>query len=246
MREYSVIGKRLPRVDGAIKATGSAKYAADFSLPGMLHGKVLRSPFPHARIVNIDMTSAERLPGVRGVVTGKDIGEFKRGVLPNTRDETPLALDKVRYIGEGVAAVAAIDEDTAEEALELIKVEYEELPGVFDPREAMKDGAPQIHDHVPNNMSWECHYHFGDVEKGFQESDYIREDRFSTGRVLHGFLEPHAIVADYQPSSGITAWASKQCPYFLWRHLALILGLPLDKVIGALGDRIFKKRNSPC
>ncbi len=230
MTEYSVIGKRLPRVDGIVKATGDAKYAADFSLPGMLYGKILRSPLPHARIVKVDTTLAERLPGVRGVLTGKDFGGFRRGVLPTTRDEEALALDKVRYIGEGVAAVAAIDEDIAEEALDLIQVEYDELPAVFDPFEAMKDGAPQLHDHVKNNMSWECHYHFGDVEKGFSESDHIREDRFSTGRVLHGFLEPHAIVADYQPSRGITAWASKMCPYFLWRHLGLTLGLPLDKV----------------
>lgn len=230
MKEYSVIGKRLPRIDGMIKATGGAKYAADFSLPGMLHGKILRSPFPHARIVNIDVARAETLPGVGGVITGKDFGGFKRGVLPTTRDESPLAFDKVRYIGEGVAAVVAIDEDIAEEALELIKVEYEELPAVFDPFQAMEDGAPQIHDHVPNNISWECHYHFGDVEKGFKESDYIREDRFSTGRVLHGFLEPHAVLASYDQSGGISIWASKQCPYFLWRHMALIFGLPLGKV----------------
>lgn len=230
MAEYSVIGKRLPRVDGVAKATGDAKYAADFALPGMLWCKVLRSPFAHARILNIDTRLAERLPGVRGIVTGKDFGDFERGVLPSTRDETALALDKVRYIGEGVAAVAAIDEDVAEEALDLIKVEYEELPAVFDPFEAMKDGAPKVHDHVKNNMSWECHYHFGNVDKGFKESDYVREDRFSTGRVLHGFLEPHAVLANYEQGGSITVWASKQCPYFLWRHMALILNISLDKV----------------
>ena len=230
MTEYSVIGKRLPRIDGLAKAMGSAKYAADMALPMMLYGKILRSPLPHARIINIDTTLAERLPGVRGVITGRDFGGFRRGMLPNTRDECALASDKVRYIGEGVAAVAAINEDIAEEAVDLIKVDYEELPAVFHAIEAMKEGAPQIHDHVKNNMSWECHYHFGDVEKGFRESDYIREDKFSTGYNIHGFLEPHAVLADYDPSGRITVWASKQCPYFLWRHLGLLFGLSLDKV----------------
>jgi 4-hydroxybenzoyl-CoA reductase subunit alpha len=230
MTEYSVIGKRLPRIDGLAKAMGSAKYAADMALPMMLYGKILRSPLPHARIINIDTTLAERLPGVRGVITGRDFGGFRRGMLPNTRDECALASDKVRYIGEGVAAVAAINQDIAEEALDLIKVDYEELPAVFHAIDAMKEGAPQIHDHVKNNMSWECHYHFGDVEKGFRESDYIREDKFSTGYNTHGFLEPHAILADYDPSGRITVWASKQCPYFLWRHLGLLFGLSLDKV----------------
>ena len=230
MTEYSVIGKRLPRIDGLAKAMGSAKYAGDMALPMMLYGKILRSPLPHARIVNIDTTLAEQLPGVRGIITAKDFGGFRRGMLPNTRDEGALASDKVRYIGEGVAAVAAIEEDIAEEAVDLIKVDYEELPAVFHPIEAMTEGAPRIHEHVKNNMSWECHYDFGDVEKGFRESDYIREDKFSTGYNIHGFLEPHAVLADYDPSGRITVWASKQAPYFLWRHLALVFGLPLDKV----------------
>lgn len=230
MAKYSVIGKRVPRIDGVAKAMGSAKFAADMALPMMLYGKILRSPLPHARIVRIDTTLAEKLPGVRAVITGKDFGGFRRGFLPNTRDEGALALDKVRYIGEGVASVAAIDEDISEEALDLIKVDYEELPAVFHPIEAMKEGAPQIHNHVKNNMSWECHYHFGDVEKGFRESDYIREDRFSTGYNIHGFLEPHAILADYDASGRITVWASKQAPYFLWRHLGMVFGLPLDRV----------------
>src|SRR3990172_11527729 len=183
MRKYSVIGKRLPRVDGVVKATGEAKYTADMVLPRMLYGKVLRSPYPHARIVHIDTSRAERLPGVKAVITGKDTLGKKYGglpALPITMDQQGLATEKVRYIGDEVAAVAAIDEDIAEEALDLIEVEYEELPAVFDPEEAMKPGAPQIHEHAGQNISFRYSVHFGDVERGFKESDHIREDKFST------------------------------------------------------------------
>jgi CO/xanthine dehydrogenase Mo-binding subunit len=155
--EYSVIGKRLPRVDAVIKATGDAKYAGDMVLPGMLFGKILRSPYPHARVLNIDTSKAEKLFGVRAIMTGKDIKEIKVGELityPETIDECPLAVHKVRYIGEAVAAVAAIDEEIAQEALDLIKVEYEELPAVFDPEEAMKPGAPIVHEHAKQNISF--------------------------------------------------------------------------------------------
>jgi len=229
MEEYTVIGKRIPRIDAKAKVTGEAKYAADFELPGMLWCKMVRSPLPHARILNIDTTLAQRLPGVKAVCTGKDFGGWKWGWMPKTRDEPPLAIDKVRYLAEAVAAVAAIDEDTAEEAAELIRVDYEELPGVFDPEEAMKDGAPQVHDYVKNNLSWDFHMDFGDVDKAFRESDLVREERFETGRVTHGYLEPPAAVA-YYDSSGITIWAAKQSPYFLYRHLAACFKLPLSKV----------------
>ena len=167
MAEFSVIGKRKPRVDAQEKVTGEAKYAADYSLPGMLWCKVLRSPYPHARILNIDTSKAEKLPGVKAMVTGKDFGGWTWGWMPATRDEPPLAVDKVRYMAEAVAGVAAIDEDTAEEATELIKVDYEELPGVFDPEEALKDGAPKVHNYVKNNISVEYHWDFGDVDKAF-------------------------------------------------------------------------------
>jgi len=131
--EYSVIGKRVPKVDAREKVTGGAKYAADFSLPGMLWCKLVRSPFAHARILHIDTSKAERLPGVKAIVTGKDFDGWRWGWMPTTRDESPLAVDKVRYMYEAVAAIAAVDEDTAEEACDLIHVEYEPLPGVFDP-----------------------------------------------------------------------------------------------------------------
>jgi 4-hydroxybenzoyl-CoA reductase subunit alpha len=150
--------------------------------------------------------------------------------MPNTRDEPPLATDKVRYLYEGVAAVAAVDEETAEEACELIGVEYEELPGVFDPEEAMKPGAPVIHEYRPNNVSMEYHYNFGNVEKAFAASYLVREDRFRTGRVTRGYLEPPASVAYYDPTGFITVWPAKQSPYFHYRHLAACFKLPLSKI----------------
>jgi 4-hydroxybenzoyl-CoA reductase alpha subunit len=230
MAEYSVIGKRVPRVDAVEKITGQSKYAADYSLPGMLWCKVLRSPYAHARILTIDTSRAERLPGVKAVITGKDFGGWTWGFMPATRDEPPVALDKVRYLYEAVAAVAAIDEDIAEEATELIKVDYEELPGVFDPEEAMQQGAPQVHDYVKNNTSVEYKWNFGDVEKAFADSYIVREDRFRTARTTHGYLEPPAALASYDPAGSITIWAAKQSPYFHYRHLAACFKLPLSKV----------------
>lgn len=229
MKEYSVLGKRVPRIDGKMKVTGEAKYAADYEMPGMLWCKIVRSPYPHAKILNIDTSLAEKLPGVKGVLTGKDFGGWSWGWMPKTRDERPLAVDKVRFLAEGVAAVAAVDEDTAEEAAELIKVEYEELPGVFDAEEAMKEGAPKVHDYVKNNLSYDFHMDFGDVEKGFAEADLVHEDRFETGRVNTGYLEPPSAVVLWD-SSGITMWAAKQSPYFVYRHMADCFKIPLNKV----------------
>ncbi len=230
MKDYAVIGKRVPRIDAKEKVMGQAKYAADYSLPHMLWCKVLRSPYAHARILNIDTSRALKLPGVKAVVTGRDFGGWTWGFMATTRDEPPLAVDKVRYLNEAVAAVAAVDEETAEEACELIRVEYEELPGIFDPEEAMKQGAPVIHDYRPNNVSVEYHWNFGDVEKAFADSHIVREDRFETGKVVTGFLEPPASLAYYDPSGSITVWAAKQSPYFHYRHLAACFKLPLNKI----------------
>jgi 4-hydroxybenzoyl-CoA reductase subunit alpha len=228
MKEYSVVGKRLPRVDGAVKATGAAQYTDDMTLPGMLYGKILRSPHPHARILDVDTARAQHLPGVKAVITGKDTLGVKYGLwrlYPNLLDEYPLAMDRVRYIGDEVAAVAAIDEDIAQEALELIRVEYEELPAVFDPLEAMEDGAPQVHDGVEHNISVTRHVAFGDVEQGFQESDYVREDRFHTQVVLHAHMEPHAALASFDASGKLTLWSSTQSPYIVQVLLAMTLGM---------------------
>ncbi len=234
MKEYSVIGKRLPRVDGIVKATGEAKYTADMVLPGMLYGKILRSPHPHARILNIDISKAKKLPGVRAVITGKDTPGKKYGRYqddrPDLLDEYALAMDKVRYIGDEVAAVAAIDEDTAEEALDLIDVEYEKLPAVFDPEEAMKPGAPRIHDHAEHNVALKLLRNFGDVEKGFKESDYIFEDTFTTQGQTHCFLEPHAVLASFDQSGKLTVWSSTQNPFPVRAQLARALGMPESRI----------------
>ena len=194
-------------------------------MPGMLHGKLLRSPHPHARIVHIDTSRAAGLAGVRAIVTGSDFPGVRYGNLPQTRDYLPLATDKVRYIGEEVAAVAAVDEDTAEEALELLRVEYEELPAVFDPEEAMQPGAPQLHAHAPGNISSKSGYHFGDADAAFAMAEYVREDVVETQPVKHGMLEPHACIGLWDHAGKATLWSCKMSPYVVWRQLSMGLDL---------------------
>jgi 4-hydroxybenzoyl-CoA reductase subunit alpha len=181
-------------------------------------------------VLNIDTSRAEKLYGVRAVVTARDFGGFRYGFMPHTRDEPPLAEDRVRFVGEEVAAVAAIDDEIAAEALELIDVEYEPLPAVYDPEEALRDGAPQLHQDKPGNVSARVNMNFGDVEKALSEAYHVREDRFYSQSVLHGFLEPHALIARWESSGGLTVWASKQSPYFIYRNLASLFRLPLSKV----------------
>ena len=228
-QESTLFGKRLPRVDARDKVTGEGRYAADFSFPGMLWVKILRSPHAHARIVGIDASAALALKGVKGVLTGKDFNGWSWGWMPKTREEAPLAVDKVRFYGEAVAAVCAVDEATAEAACELINVAYEELPGVFSIAEAMAEGAQRVHEDRPGNQSWDFHMDFGDVEAGFREADLVREQRFETGRVLTGFLEPPSAVCQWT-EEGITVWSAKQSPYFHYRHLAACFDLPLSKI----------------
>jgi 4-hydroxybenzoyl-CoA reductase subunit alpha len=232
MKEYSVVGKSLPRVDGRVKVTGEAKYTGDMVLSRMLYGKILRSPYPHAKILNINIDKALRLRGVKAIITGKDTLGIKYNIidLPQVNDEYILAVDKVRFIGDAVAAVAAIDEETAEEALDLIEVEYEELPYVFDPEEAMKDGAPKIHDHVDDNISWHFTIKGGDVEKGFKESYHIREDRFKSQPQNHSFLEPHEALADFDSSGKLTLWTSTQSVFWVRRGLSKTLGMPESSI----------------
>lgn len=148
MDEYDSVGRSLPRLDSGQKAAGRCSFTGDMRWPRMLYGGILRSAVPHARIVHVDTTRAARLPGVKAVVTGKDTAGIPHGLVTEYRDKLPLAIDKVRYIGDDIAAVAAVDEDTAEEALHLIDLELEEPPAVFDPQEAMRPGAPDIHEHV--------------------------------------------------------------------------------------------------
>lgn len=229
-KAYRIIGKSVPRVDGVEKVTGAARYAGDLVLPGMLHGKLVRSPHAHARILAVRAEKALKLPGVRGVATGKDGPGTLFGFLPQTRDRLALPIDKVRYVGEEVAAVAADTPEIAARAADLVEVEYEVLPAVFDPEEAMAEGAPQLHNHVKNNVSAETHMNFGDVEEGFARSDLIREDTYRTQAILHGFIEPHAVVAQWGPGEKVTLWASKQSPYIVYRNLSRALNLKPSQV----------------
>ncbi|MDP2726745.1 MAG: xanthine dehydrogenase family protein molybdopterin-binding subunit, partial [Dehalococcoidia bacterium] len=204
---------------------------ADMALPGMLYGKILRSRYAHARILNVDVTRAQRLPGVRAVITGKDTAGVKYcSPVPFMPDELALAIGKVRYLGDAIAAVAATDEEIAEEALDLIRVDYEELPALFSPEEAMKAGATQIHEHAPGNVSMKAHWHFGDVEKAFRESDYVREDRFITRSTYHAYLEPHAALASFDPSGRLTIWCCAQSPFTIRRTLAASLKMKESQV----------------
>ncbi|MBL7124819.1 MAG: molybdopterin-dependent oxidoreductase [Dehalococcoidales bacterium] len=228
MSKYSVIGKRVHRVDGPEKVTGSAKYTFDIVLHNMLYGKILRSPYPHARIVNIDTSQAERLIGVKAVVTGKDTLGRKQSTwrrFPELCDEEILCRTKVRYIGDPVAAVAAIDEDTAEEALDLIEVEYELLPAVFDPMEAIKEEAPQIHEGVELNINVTRHIEWGDVDEAFKQCDYIREDHFKCSSQAHVCMETHCAVASFGYDSKLTIWTSTQSSYYIQALVADMLGL---------------------
>lgn len=230
MNDHSVAGQRRPRIDSVAKATGEALYTADLVLPRMLYGKILRSPHAHARILNIDTGKAERLPGVKAIVTGKDTEGVKWGVFRYTRDQQLLPVDKVRYFGEEVAAVAAVDKDTAMEALELIKVDYEVLPAVFDPVEAMQPGAPQIHDHVENNVNVLVPVEVGDVEKGFAEAYYVREDRFTAVEHAYTQAEPYAVLASYDTSGNLQVWLPNASPHTKAKALANLFKMPLHKV----------------
>ncbi|MBN1101974.1 MAG: molybdopterin-dependent oxidoreductase [Deltaproteobacteria bacterium] len=230
MGEYSVVGQSVERTDGRVKVTGRARFAGDLVAPGMLCGKILRSPLAHAKILNIDTSRAKSLRGVMAVVTGKDFPGIPYGTRPDTRDQLPMPITKVHHFGEGVAAVAALDEDTAEEALDLIKVEYEELPVVLTAEDALKPDAPPVNEFKPNNLAYFSDFLFGDVEKGFKEADFIKEETFSSQRVTVGFIEPHACLAEVDPTGRVLLQGSKQSPYITWRHMCRALDIPLTKL----------------
>ena len=227
---YDVLNSRAPRLDAPAKATGRAVYADDLVLPRMLFGAILQSPVAHAKIVSIDTSRAERLPGVKAVITSQNVGLTRYGVSPARYDETLFAHDKVRYIGDEIAAVAAVDQETAEEALSLIKVEYEELPYVLTIDEAMAEGAPQLHDDYPGNICAEVHQEFGDVEAGFKACDLVHTHRFVNKRQDAAFIEPHVCIADYDLSGHLTLHTSTQVPHYVQRTVAMVTGLPVGKV----------------
>jgi 4-hydroxybenzoyl-CoA reductase alpha subunit len=229
-RDHSVVGHGVTRYDGPDKVTGRTEYTADLKLPGMVYGKILGSPIAHGLVKSIDTSAAEALPGVLGVITAKDVPELKYGVSPARYDENILAVDRVRYVGDEVAAVVAESEDIAAEALKLIKVEYESLPAVFDPREAIKDDAPQIHpeeEKYANNINTKVEWHFGDVDQGFDEADVIVEDTYIGNRTYQCPIEPHAAVARWEHHAGkLTVWSSSMAPHYLRHMLSRIFDLP--------------------
>src|SRR5580698_9700762 len=235
MTDFSIIGKSIAMVDAAGKTTGSGKYADDLTAPGMLIGKILHSPYPHARIKRIDISRAEKLDGVVTVVVGSDAPN-PYGILPVGHDEYALALDKVRYVGDNVACVAAVDEATAEKALELIEVEYEVLPAYFDPEDSMKAETNLIHDNKPNNIEKDYHHVFGDPDQGFAEADQIAEARFIANEVTHAAMEPHATLASFEidPQTGnpgrLIVQSSTQVPYYLQHKLSLVLEMPMSQI----------------
>jgi 4-hydroxybenzoyl-CoA reductase alpha subunit len=227
MKELDFVGKNVPRVDAEVKVTGEALFSADVRLPNMLLGRLVRSPLPHARILHIDTSRAERLSGVKAVITGQET-PFVFGV--SHMDQTPLQTEKVRYVGDPVAAVAAVDEDTVLEAMRLIKVDYEPLPAVFDPEEAMQEGAPIIHEGVERNIAANPRYNLGDVEKAFREADHVFEDRLETQRVAHVCPEPHNCVAVWDYSGKLTFYYCSQMPSVTRVQLSKALGIPESKI----------------
>ncbi|UCG60803.1 MAG: molybdopterin-dependent oxidoreductase [Candidatus Zixiibacteriota bacterium] len=230
MKKYSILNTRARRVDAVDKATGNAVYTDDLTRTGMLTAAILHSPLAHARILNIDTSRAERLPGVKAVVTYREAGTAPYGVSPARYDETIFCHDKVRYVGDEIAAVAAVDLDTALEAVSLIKVDFEPLPLVLDGRTSMDDGQPQLHEMYKNNICAQVHWNFGDIEKGREESHIIRTDHLTSKMQDGAFMEPQSVLAETDSQGNLTMWSSTQAPHYVQRTLAMALGLPLHKV----------------
>ena len=224
--KYEVLGKGVAKVDVLDKVLGQAKYGDDTELPGMLYAKILRSPVPHAKILSIDIERAQRLAGVNAVITAKDVPYNLFG--EEVEDQVVLASDRVRYVGDPVVAVAAESEEVAEDALELIDVKYEELPGVFDIRDAVKADAPKLHE--GGNLRTHRKIRSGDVEKGFRGSDLIVEDSCWTQRMEQCHIEPHAATAVMSAEGKVTVRTCLSMPFVVQAELAKVLGLPLSKV----------------
>jgi CO/xanthine dehydrogenase Mo-binding subunit len=245
MAEFQVIGKPVPRVDAVDKVTGAARYAADVNLPGMLWAKFVRSPHPHARIRSIDTSKAEALPGVMAVITQRSLGadatlESEDKVHGLKASRKLFADEEVRYQGEKIAAVAAVSAEVAAQAAELVEVEYELLPAVDDPREAVKPEAPLVRPDAKTatapdgselrNIAGEAHSSHGDVEAGFAQSDLVVEDEYFIPRVHQTYIEPHACLAKVEPNGRVTIWTSTQSIFSIRSGVASSLGIPMSKV----------------
>jgi 4-hydroxybenzoyl-CoA reductase alpha subunit len=227
------VGRRVPLIDGVAKVTGRSVYTDDIRLPGMLVGKILRSPWPHARIVSIDTSIAESIPGVRGIVTG-DAALAKFGVLPISKDEVALAVGKVLYIGDCVAGVAADDEEIALAACETIDVEYEELRAFLKPEDALEDVEPALKLHPEtrhrSNLQKQVDQDFGDVDAAFAKAAHVAEGDFRFVGVTHAFTEPHCVIASFEADGRLTVWSATQVPHYLHRDLAAVMGMPMHRI----------------
>ena len=241
VKELKVVGEPINDIGIVEKVQGAAIYAEDIKLPGMLYAKILRSKYPHAKIRGIDISKAKQLPGVKAIITGKDVPDKRLGIL--VWDKPALAKDKVRFIGDEVAAVAAVDLETAEEACRLIEVDYEELPAVFDPVESMNEGAPLIHEDMENyekliyarpvlgtNISSKFLLKQGDIEEGFKQADHIFEDELEIPFVHTGYMEPLISIAQVDLLGNITVWSSTQSPYEVRDAIASYLDVPYHRV----------------
>src|SRR6266511_2332877 len=225
-RELKYVGHSVARVDGVEKVTGKAKFVGDLIIPGMLHGKILRSTYPHARVRSIDASRAETLPGVVAVLSAADIADLN--AIYNGRPV--IAMNKVHYVGEPVAAVAALDLATAEEALALIEVDYEELPAVVGIDAAIRKDAPLIHEEKGSNIGTHEKVERGNVEEGFAQSDVIVEDTFTFPMVYHYAMEPHSVIAQYDDNDEITVWSSAQHPFQVRGDISRLFKVPPSKV----------------
>src|SRR6188474_1340550 len=225
--QFTVVGHLLPKIDAWAKVTGDTKFADDLALPRMAFGKLLRSPHPHARITRIDTARAAALPGVYAVITGRDLPRVKFGILPVSQDEEALCVDKVRMVGDPVAAVAAVDEETAERATELIEVDYEPLRALMSIEDALAHPEVRIHEYgdAPN-VHKAVALQFGDVEAAFAAADLVREDVFYFEGNTHLPMEQHAAVAQFGPDGKLTLWSSTQTPHYVHRLLGKILDMP--------------------
>jgi 4-hydroxybenzoyl-CoA reductase subunit alpha len=230
------VGVSIPRVDAVDKVMGRAQYTADIFLPNMAHGKLLGSPIAHGIITRIDTSKAEALPGVLAILTGKDVTDTKHGVSPARYDEDVLAKDKVRHVGDPIAAVAAVDERTAERAVALIDVEFQELPAVLDPAQAVAAGAAQVHERFEGNINTHVEQKFGDVEAGFAESYLIREETFTGNHVYQCPMEPHASIATWDRSGPgdsdgtLVLYTSTQVPHYVQYMMAHVLHIPVGRI----------------